>query len=282
MSVTPFNVPIVPKLKRETFISLLKKGVRLDKRRFNQFRPISIEYGVASKAHGSALVSIGNTKVLVGIKIEPGRPFPDLPEEGVLNVNAELVPLASPEFEPGPPDENAIELARVVDRALRETPVLDTSQLVLIPGEKVWVVWVDIYVLDHDGNLFDASMLASMAALLDAKIPEHEVREDGTVEITGPPTYPLPILNKVVSVTLGVVEDSFIVDPNLEEENIIDGKVFFAFDEEGNVVGIQKSGPAWIDYKKVQVGFNIARSLYQHPLKVLASSREKGSVKESS
>ncbi|ALU11822.1 exosome complex exonuclease [Ignicoccus islandicus DSM 13165] len=274
MSITPFNVPIIPRLKRETFLSLLKKGVRLDKRRLNQFRPITIEYGVATKAHGSALVSIGNTKVLVGVKIEPGRPFPDLPEEGVLNVNAELVPLASPEFEPGPPDENAIELARVVDRALRETPVLDTSQLVLIPGEKVWVVWVDIYVLDHDGNLFDAAMLASMAALLNAKIPEHEVKEDGTVEITGPPTYPLPIINKVVSVTLGVIDDSFIVDPNLEEENIIDGKVFFAFDEAGNVVGIQKSGPAWIDFKKVQVGFNIARSLYQHPLKILLSSLE--------
>ncbi len=272
MSITPFNVPIIPKLKRETFLSLLKKGVRLDKRRFNQFREISIEYGVAGKAHGSALVSIGNTKVLTGVKIEPGRPFPDTPEEGVLNVSAELVPLASPDFEPGPPDENAIELARVVDRALRETPVLDMSQLVLIPGEKVWVIWVDIYVLDHDGNLFDAAMLASMAALLNAKIPEHEVREDGTVEITGPPTYPLPVINKVVSVTLGVIEDSFIVDPNLEEENIIDGKIFFAFDEGGNVVGIQKSGPAWIDLRKVQVGFNIARSLYQHPLKTLLSS----------
>jgi exosome complex component RRP42 len=269
MSITPFNVPIIPKLRRDTILSLAKKGIRTDKRRLDQFRQITIQRGAAGKAHGSALVSIGNTKVLAGVKIEPGRPFPDTPEEGVLNVNAELVPLASPEFEPGPPDENAIELARVVDRALRESHAVDLSELVLIPGEKVWVVWVDIYVLDHDGNLFDASMLAAMAALMDAKIPQHEILEDGTVEITGPPVEPLPIRKRVVSVTLGVLGDIFLVDPSLEEEMVADGKIFFAFDEEGNVVGIQKSGPAWVDFKKVNVAFNIARNRYTQPLTVL-------------
>jgi exosome complex component RRP42 len=269
MSITPFNVPIVPKLKRDTILSLVKRGVRIDKRRLDQFRPISIQLGAAGKAHGSALVRIGNTKVLAGVKIEPSRPFPDTPEEGVLNVNAELVPLASPEFEPGPPDENAIELARVVDRALRESHAVDMSELVLIPGEKVWVVWVDIYVLDHDGNLFDASMLAAMAALMDAKIPEHQVLEDGTVEVLGPGVEPLPIRKKVVSVTLGVLGNAFIVDPNLEEEAVADGKIFFAFDDSGNVVGIQKSGPAWIDFKKVNVAMEIARNRYRVPLTAL-------------
>jgi len=269
MSITPFNVPIVPKLKRDTILSLAKRGMRIDKRKIDQFRPIKIERGAAGKAHGSALVSIGNTKVLAGVKIEPGRPFPDTPEEGVLNVNAELVPLASPEFEPGPPDENAIELARVVDRALRESHAVDLGELVLIPGEKVWVVWVDIYVLDHDGNLFDASMLAAMAALMDAKIPQHMVLEDGSVEITGPPVEPLPIRKKVVSVTLEVLGDLFLVDPNLEEESVGDGKVFFAFDDQGNIVGIQKSGPAWIDFKKVMTAANIARNKYPHVLNEL-------------
>ncbi|UXD21792.1 exosome complex exonuclease [Ignicoccus pacificus DSM 13166] len=269
MSITPFNVPIVPKLKRETILSLAKRGVRIDKRRLDQFRPISIQLGAAGKAHGSALVSIGNTKVLAGVKIEPGRPFPDTPEEGVLNVNAELVPLASPEFEPGPPDENAIELARVVDRALRESHAIDMSELVLIPGEKVWVVWVDIYVLDHDGNLFDASMLAAMAALMDAKIPNHQVLEDGSVEILGPGVEPLPIRKKVVSVTLGILGDTFIVDPSLEEEAVADGKIFFAFDDSGNIVGIQKSGPAWLDFKKVSVAMEIARNRYHNVLAAL-------------
>ncbi len=268
MSITPFNVPIIPKLKRETILSLAKKGARIDKRRLDQYRPIKLTLGVAGKAHGSALAEIGNTKVMVGVKVEVGRPFKDMPDMGVLNVNAELLPLASSEFEPGPPDENAIELARVIDRALREPGVVDLSELVLIPGEKVLVVWVDIYVLDHDGNLFDASMLATMGALLDTMMPGYEVKEDGSVEVTGPPR-PLPVTKKVVSVTLGVLGNIFLVDPSLEEEVVADGKLVFAFDEEGNLVGLQKSGPAWIDYERVGPAFNLAYSKHKELLEVL-------------
>ncbi|ABU81393.1 exosome complex protein Rrp42 [Ignicoccus hospitalis] len=272
MSITPFNVPIVPKLKRDTILSLAKRGTRIDKRRLDQYRPIKITLGVGGKAHGSALVEIGNTKVLAGVKVEVGKPFKDVPDAGVLNVNAELLPLASSEFEPGPPDENAIELARVIDRALREPGVIDLKELVLIPGEKVLVVWLDVYVLDHDGNLFDASMLASMAALLDTRYPEYVVREDGSVEVDEANKRPLPIANKVVSVTLNVLENLFMVDPTLEEEVVADGKIVFAFDERGRLVGLQKSGPAWLDLDKSTTAFNLAYSKYKELLEVLEKS----------
>lgn len=86
-------------------------------------------------------------------------------------------------FEPGPPDENAIELARVVDRSLREVGAIDLESLVIRPGEKVWVLWVDLYIIDHDGNLFDASMLATMAALMTARLPKYEESETGDIVI---------------------------------------------------------------------------------------------------
>ncbi len=269
MSITPFNIPIVPKLKKETIYSLARRGSRIDKRKLDQFREIRITLGAAGKAHGSALVELGHTKVLAGIKIEPGRPFPDTPDQGVLNVSAEFLPIASSEFEPGPPDENAIEVARVVDRALRESQAIDLEKLAIIPGEKVWVVWVDINVLDHDGNLFDASMLAAMAALMDAKIPQYEVLEDGSVEIIGPPVEPLPIRKRVVSVTIGALGNVFLVDPSLEEEAVLDTRIVFSFDEEGNLVGLQKSGAGWIDWDRSLIAFNIAKNKYVEPLKAL-------------
>ncbi|NPA84533.1 MAG: exosome complex protein Rrp42 [Crenarchaeota archaeon] len=278
MSITPFNIPIIPKLKRETILSLAKRGTRIDKRRLDQYRPIKLTLGVAGKAHGSALAEIGNTKVMAGVKVEVGRPFKDLPEMGVLNVNVELLPLASSEFEPGPPDENAIELARVIDRALREPGVVDLSDLVLIPGEKVLVVWLDIYVLDHDGNLFDAAMLAAMGALLNTKVPGYEVREDGSVEVTGPPR-PLPVTKRVVSVTIGILGNVFLVDPSLEEEVVSDGKLVFAFDEGGKLVGLQKSGPAWLDLDRAGPAFNLAYSKYKELLDVLEKSIAENSPK---
>ncbi len=269
MSITPFNIPIVPKLKKETIYSLARKGSRIDKRKLDQFREIKITLGAAGKAHGSALVELGHTKVLAGVKIEPGRPFSDMPDQGVLNVSAEFLPIASSEFEPGPPDENAIEVARVVDRALRESQAIDLGKLAIIPGEKVWVVWVDINVLDHDGNLFDASMLAAMAALLDAKIPQHEILEDGSVRIIGPPIEPLPVKKRVVSVTIGALGNVFLVDPSLEEEAVLDTRIMFSFDEEGNLVGMQKTGAGWLDWDKVAIAFNIARNKYTVPLRAL-------------
>ena len=164
----------------------------------------------------------------------------------------------------------------MVDRALRESGAIDFSELVLVPGEKVLVIWLDVYVLDHDGNLFDAAMLASTAALFDARYPEYVVLEDGSVEVNQESRRPLPMNKKVVSVTLGILENFFLVDPSLEEEVVANGKVTFAFDEEGKLVGVQKSGPAWVDVERLPTAFNLAYSKYKELLKALEEALAKG------
>ena len=146
---------LVTKVRSKQIEMLLEKGKRLDDRGLLDTREIKIEQGVIEKAEGSARVYLGKTQVLVGVKVGLGEPFPDTPNEGVLTVNAELVPVASPNFEPGPPDENSIELARVVDRGIRESKCIDNEKLCIEPGKKVFVVFVDIYVLNHDGNLIE-------------------------------------------------------------------------------------------------------------------------------
>ena len=155
---------LITKVRLKQIEALLEKGKRLDERGLLDTREIKIEQGVIEKAEGSARVLLGKTEVLVGVKVETGEPFPDTPNDGVMTVNAELVPLASPHFEPGPPDENSIELARVVDRGIRESHAIDTEKLCIEPGKKVFVVFVDVYVLNHDGNLIDAAAIAAMAA----------------------------------------------------------------------------------------------------------------------
>ncbi len=260
MSMTPFKVPIVPELKKQTLLALLQKGLRPDKRDLTTPRDISIQTGVIEKAEGSALVKLGKTQVLAGVKIEVGSPFRDTPDEGVITVNAEFVPLASPYFEPGPPDENAIELARVVDRSLREVGAVDRKSLVLIPGEKVWIVFVDLYILDHDGNLFDASMLATMAALLDARLPDYEELETGEIVVNKEKkTDPLKIDHVVVTSTVARIGDYYIVDPTLEEEVVADTRLVIAFDEKGRIVGMQKTGQASLTRDEVLKVINIGR-----------------------
>ncbi|MEE8632593.1 MAG: RNA-binding protein, partial [Candidatus Bathyarchaeia archaeon] len=137
---------MVTRIQQQQIAQLVSKGKRIDGRGLEDYRDIKVEMGVIEKAEGSARVFLGRTEVLVGVKIEVGRPFPYTPDAGVLTVNVELVPLASPRFEPGPPKEEAIELARVVDRGIRESKVIKTEELCLIKGKKVLIVFVDVYV----------------------------------------------------------------------------------------------------------------------------------------
>ena len=174
---------LVTRVRLKQIEQFIEKGKRLDERGLLDTREIKIEQGLIEKAEGSARVLLGKTEVLVGVKVETGEPFTDTPNDGVLTVNAELVPIASPNFEAGPPNEDSIELARVVDRGIRESKAVDNEKLCIEPGKKVFVVFVDVYVLNHDGNLIDASALAAMAALLNTKMPNYEIK-DGELKIT--------------------------------------------------------------------------------------------------
>ena len=217
---------------------LIEKGKRLDERGLHDYRDLKIEQGLIERAEGSARVLLGKTEVLVGVKVETGAPFPDTPNDGVQTVNAELVPIASPNFEPGPPDENSIELARIVDRGIRESKAIDTEKLCIEPGKKVFVVFIDVYVLNHDGNLIDASALAAMSALLNTKMPNYEIK-DGELKIKQGYT-PLPLKNHPITVTIGKIGNTLIVDPWAEEEQVMDSRLSMAFKDDGNICAIQK------------------------------------------
>ncbi len=229
---------VVPPLQKNYIANLVKKGKRIDSRKLDEYREIKITPSFIGNAEGSALVELGGTKVLVGIKLEIGEPFKDTPDKGVLITNAELVPLASPEFEPGPPDENAIELARVVDRGIRESEALNLEKMVIKEGEYVWLTFIDIHILDHDGNLFDASTIGAVTALLTAKKPKAYM-ENGEVKIVDE-WEPLPMEWIPASVTIGRINEKLMVDPNFEEENVLDAKICIVFDDGNKICAIQK------------------------------------------
>ena len=123
-------------IKKDFILKLAKDGKRADDRSFDDFRDIKIDTNIVSKAEASAKVTIGNTQVIAGIKMTLGDPYPDTPDSGVMITAAELIPMASPDFESGPPREKAIELARVVDRGIRESEIIEVEKLCIVPGKK--------------------------------------------------------------------------------------------------------------------------------------------------
>lgn len=214
-------------------LELAASGKRMDGRGIDEYRSISVEPGFVTTADGSALARIGHTAVLCGIKLEPGKPFPDTPNAGVLTTNAELVPLSNPTFEPGPPQPRAIEVSRVIDRAIRAAETVDLTKLCVTPGEKSWVCYADIHVLDHSGNLIDAGMLAALSALAHAILPS---KRFGISEADSP----LEVNHYPVECTFSRLGETIVVDPTFEEEQAAQGRITVATDETGQIVAMQK------------------------------------------
>lgn len=214
-------------------LELAGEGRRLDGRGLDEYRPVTLEPGYVASADGSALARIGDTAVLCGVKLEPGKPFPDTPNAGVLTTNAELIPLSSPSFEPGPPHPRAIEVSRVVDRALRAAESIDLKALSIAPAEKCWTCFVDIHVLDHSGNLIDAALLAASTALTHATMPR---KRFGVAETDAP----LDVKHVAIETTFARLGDAIVVDPTVDEEVACHGRLTIATDEAANIVAMQK------------------------------------------
>jgi len=240
----------------ETYaLELIRNEKRIDGRALTQFRDIEIKENIIENAEGSAYVKLGNTQVIAGIKMGVGTPFPDTPDEGILSVNAEFTPLASPEFESGPPGENAIELARIVDRGIRESKSIEMEKLVITPGEKVLSVFIDIYIIDNQGNLLDAAALAALSALLNTRIPKLDA--EGKI-IRGEHEGKLPVVHKPITVSVCKVGDKLFLDPAKEEETILDAKLSIAVMEDEKICAMQKQGSKGIEFDVLEKMVDLA------------------------
>ncbi len=245
---------IISKIERDYIISNLKKDERIDERGLWEYRKFQIKSDVIASAEGSADVSLGETRIITGLKYEVGEPFPDLPNEGVCTVMAELLPIASPLFERGPPDEQSIELARVVDRGIRHADCVQTKKLCIKEGVSVYILFVDMYVMNYQGNLIDAGAVSALTTLLSSRIPEGIWNEEKSkVEWSGKYLTGKNIVNELpFAITYGKIEDIIFLDPSLPEELVSDGKISISVTEE-KITSIQKSGAATFSIDEIKM-----------------------------
>ena len=244
------NTSIIDSLKKTHIIELLKDGKRLDGRSLDQPRELTIDIGVIPKAEGSARARLGDTEVVAGVKVQPERPFPDTGDQGMLMCTAEILPIAHPTAETGPPTPDVVELARVTDRGIRESKMLDMKQLVLEKDKSVIGIFCDNAVTDHDGNLFDVCSYATTAAINSCKVPKYEMQDDAPVKIedefANPPINTLP-----VSVTMIRIGDHILVDPNMDEWSCLDARITITTNSDGNIVALQKGGPEGFTHEQL-------------------------------
>lgn len=237
-------------------IKALKENIRYDGRSKTDFRDITIETNVSSTAEGSAIVTAGNCKVMAGVKLSLGTPYSDSPDEGVLMVGCEMLPMAHETIEGGAPKIDSIEIGRVIDRGIRESHAFDTKQLCVTPGEKVWIVSVDIVPLSHDGNIIDLGSLAALAALKSAKFPS--IKEDGNADYKHLTDKGLTMNKLPIPVTIVKIGSELIVDPTKIEEDLLQARLTVTSLEDGNLCSLQKGGETPLSVEEIESIFDLA------------------------
>ncbi len=232
---------------------------RDDGRKLDEHRDVSIETGVIERANGSARVKLGDTEVIVGVKIDVGTPYPDSPAGGVLSTNAELAPLSDPDFEPGRPGEDAVELARVVDRGIRESGTIDTAKLCIKEGEAVWMVFVDAHIVNNGGNLVGACGIGATAALMTAEMPQ--LNKDNKVDYDLPRKGKLPVADQPIPVVIDKIGKTLVIDPLRIEDKVADGWLMVTTKKNGNLCAMQKGNAGTFTEEEVMKAVDLSQKI---------------------
>ncbi|MFN7106398.1 MAG: exonuclease, partial [Pyrobaculum sp.] len=125
-------------------------------------------------------------------------------------------------------------------RGIRHCGYVDFKKLV-VEGGKAYILWVDLYVINDDGNLIDAANIAAVAALKNATLPV-AIKEETMIKLDRENRIQLPIdLEKIpVATSVGKIGDVLFLDPTFEEELSLEGRITFTFSQD-KIVAIQKT-----------------------------------------
>ena len=234
--------------EREFILRALRENeLRVDGRGPLDVRRVGYRFGPKD---GQCEVTLGQTRVLAVVSATLEPPRGGRANEGSVSINVEFSPMASPNFEPGRPGEEASEVAVILERSLRETGAVDVESLCVLAGKYVWNIRCDIHVLDACGNIVGASSLAACAALLSFKRPEATVSNETRQVIIHPATVrepvPLAIRHTPLAVTFGFFEEPndglIIMDPTVKEEKVSDGEMVVVLNAHDELCAVHKGG----------------------------------------
>jgi len=236
-----------PRLYLERFIA---EDVRPDGRAFDTFRHVSLNVGSISTADGSALVRVGETAVVCGVKAEIAEPELDREGEGFLVPNLDLPAMCSPKFKPGPPSEEAQVLSDRLNHVLISSNLLPLSSLCIHSGKSVWVLYVDATCINYDGNAFDATLLAMVAALRNTTLPQatYNPETNRTTCSRKAPRVPLQLSgSSPISMSFGIFDSKHILaDPTSFEEPLLDTSISIVLGDNDQIITVSQVGSAFV------------------------------------
>jgi ribonuclease PH len=201
--------------------------MRSDGRALDQLRPVTITPHYTKHAEGSALIEVGDTKVICTVSVEDRvPPFLKGQGEGWITAEYGMLPRSTStrsqrEVTKGRASGRTHEIQRLIGRSLRA--VVDMRAL----GERT--LWVDCDVIQADGGTRTASITGAFVAMVEAL--RHMRKQGNFTE--------LPLLDFVAATSVGKLGSEILLDLNYEEDSKADVDMNIVKTGAGRFVEIQ-------------------------------------------
>lgn len=260
-------------------VSGVTDNFRLDGRTCFDIRETDVKVDVLSGCNGSSQVQSKSCNITVGIKMEVSAPLPDKPDCGIVEMNVDCSANANPKFEGRGGEEIAQEIVFVLSNSI--IPGIDRKALCIAEGHKVWVIYIDVLILECScvSQLIDLSALGIKAALISTRVPkliaDEEDANDFVLSADSEECCPVNTNELPILLTLTRIHDQYVADVTEEEAAAGIARLTLAFDAQGQLSYTKKSGSGSLhpDPMKEVLGKarNLAISMHQNLEKQLVN-----------
>ncbi len=201
--------------------------MRSDGRKLSELRPLKITRNYLKYPEGSALIELGDTRVICTASIEEKvPPFLKGREQGWVTAEYAMMPRATSvrsNRERNSASSRSLEIQRLIGRSLRA--VVDLKAL----GERT--VWLDCDVIQADGGTRTASVSGAFVALTEALF---KLRQDGILEV-------MPLYDYLSAVSVGLLDGQSVLDLAFEEDSKAEVDMNIVMTASGMLVEVQGS-----------------------------------------
>src|SRR2546423_4226116 len=201
---------------------------RTDNRALDELRPVKITPGFLANAEGSALIEMGNTRVICAASVEEKLP-PHLRNqrtEGWVTAEYGMLPRSTHtrtnrEIGRGGPSGRTHEIQRLIGRSLRAI----SNRRVL--GDRT--ITLDCDVLQADGGTRTAAITGAYVALA---IACKRLMKDRRITKS-------PIISEVAAVSVGIVEGVPLLDLKYDEDSCAEVDMNVVCTGDGRFIEVQ-------------------------------------------
>ncbi|HHU70202.1 MAG TPA: ribonuclease PH [Thermoanaerobacterales bacterium] len=203
---------------------------RIDKRQYDQMRPLKFTRNINKYAEGSVFIETGDTKVIVTATVEDKVPlFLRGQNQGWITGEYSMLPRATEirnvrDSTRGRIGGRTLEIQRFIGRALRS--VVDLKNL----GERT--LWIDCDVIQADGGTRTASITGAFIAMVDAL---NSLYTKGILE-------KIPVYDFIAATSVGIVDNQIMLDLCFQEDSRAQVDMNVVMTGRGNIVEVQGTG----------------------------------------